>query len=141
MTKTQLIILVVALFVGFSISAHQAEAATVAETLNAIERTWVDTCVEYPDDNLSGCVSASRAAIQHMREGLAEADHHPGLKALVFYTSAACSDEVDPTVVKAEKIPGLLAGCVVKTYDAVIEEKGGMVEYLIWFQALNDPEV
>ena len=147
MTRTTRLILAVALAIGFSISAHNANAEwSVVDNLVTLERGWTDNCIAAADGTIRTCVEIVRLTVGRMHTALDAADNHEALKLLYAAATSACGE-----IVRARGIEGKsgeavvmeLGDCVIASYQHVIKERGGMLEFLLSTEAQlrGDPEI
>jgi len=123
--------------------ATSASAGTLGEDLDQLEKEWTFFCVRSASGE-PDCPAVVQRAIQHLREGFADAKRHEGLDAAARQSLVSCKENVNSIILKtdgASEIMAKLAACSTYVYEKMIEGKGGLLEYLIWYESLDDPEV
>ena len=123
--------------------ATSASAGTLDEDLGQLEKEWTFVCVRSASDE-PDCPAVVQRAVQHLREGFADAKRHEALDAAARVAISACGDNLKAYASKSDDVADMVAkisACSVHVYETTIEKKGGLLEYLIWYESLGDPEV
>ena len=124
-------------------SPAYAGAETFAESLDDLERRWVFTCVKHASDEPK-CPQAVEYAMDHIRKGFADAHRHEALEMSARHSLVSCGENLKsyaPEATSASEIVIKVAACAVHVHETMIEKKGGLLKYLIWYESLDDPEV